>query len=102
MKFTLSIGLILLTFTLSATTGSAQVEPRSQSSPQPTCVAVKPSDQSTTTSEQSVDQRSTQEQQRSQCALNTKPKLAPAEPRLSERDRLIKERFEQRIIPPQD
>lgn len=68
MKFTLSIGLILLTFILSAANGNAQTEPRAQSSLQPTCVAIKPLERSTT---------------------------------ISERNRLIKERFEQRIIPPQ-
>lgn len=101
MKSKLSIGLIFLTSILSAANGNAQTEPRSQPSLQPTCVAVKPLEQSTT-SQRSISQRSTQVQQSSECALSTQPQTVQAKPRLSERDRLIKERFEQRIIPPQD
>lgn len=102
MKFTLSVGLILLTSILSAANGNAQTEPRMQPSPQPTCVAIKPLKRSTTTSEQPTTQRSDQVQQRSECALNAQPQPIRAEPRLSERDRLIKQWFELRVIPPQN
>ena len=102
MKFTLSSGcFILLTAILPASDGSAQTAPRSQPSPQPTCVAIKPLERSTTTVEQSITQNSGQGQQRSECTLKPQPQPARVEPQLSEHDRLIKERFEQRIIPPQ-
>lgn len=102
MKSTLSIGLIFLTSILSAANGNAQTEPQSQPSLQPTCVAIKPSERSTPTTEQPTSQDSTQVQQSSECALNVQSRLERREPLLLERDRLIKERFEQRIIPPQD
>jgi hypothetical protein len=102
MKFTLSVGLILLSSTLFSINGNAQTDSQLQPSPQPTCVAVKPSESSTTRSKLPATQRSIQVQQRSECALTPQPQPVQREPRLSERDRLIKERFEQRIIPPQD
>lgn len=102
MKFTMTTGcLILFASIVSITNGNAQSEPRSQPSLQPTCTAVKLAERSTT-SEQPITQRSNQQvQQNFECALNTQPHPAPVEPQLSERDRLIKERFEQRVIPPQ-
>jgi hypothetical protein len=103
MKFVLSGGcFILLTAILPAANGNTQTEPRSQPSPQPTCVANKPLERSTTTLERPITQSLAQGQQRSECALNQQPQTVRVGPQLSERDRLIKERFEQRIIPPQD
>ncbi|MBW4695330.1 MAG: hypothetical protein KME27_26575 [Lyngbya sp. HA4199-MV5] len=103
MKFMISSGcFILLTAILPAVSGNTQTEPRSQPSPQPTCVATKPLKQSTITVEQPITQNSGQGQQRSECALNQQPQTVRVEPQLLERDRLTKERFEQRIIPPQD
>jgi len=101
MKFMLSSGcLILLTAILPAAHGNTQTEPRSQPSPQPTCAAIKPLGRSTAPMEQPITQNSGQGPQRFECALNQQPQPVRAEPQLSERDRLIKERFEQRIIPP--
>lgn len=102
MKFTLSFCFILLASILPAANGSAQTATRSQPSPQPTCVAIKPLERSTTPLEQRITQSLGQVQQRSECTLNPQPQTVRVETQLSERNRLIKERFEQRIIPPQD
>lgn len=102
MKFTLSIGLILLISTLFSTSGNAQTESQSQPLSQPICVAVEPLEPSMTQSKPPSPQNSTQVKQGSECALNVQPQLERKEPPLSEHDRLIKERFEQRIIPTQD
>jgi hypothetical protein len=103
MKLMLSSGcFILMTAILPAANGNTQTESRSQPSSQPTCVAIKPLERSTTSLEQSITQSLDQGQQWSECALNQQPQTVRVGPQLSERDRLIKERFEQRIIPPQN
>lgn len=103
MKFAISLKVATLAISfLSATHVNAQTKPLPQPSAQPVCIAVKPVERSTPISEQPTPQNSTQVQQGSECALNVQPDLERKEPRLSERDRLIKERFEQQIIPLQD
>jgi hypothetical protein len=107
MKFTVRISaLILLMSVLSTvngnaqtTNGNAQTKNQSQQLPQPICVAVQPLELAPTPSERPTNPNSTQVQQPFDCALNLPPQFPPEDSQLSERDRLIKERFEQRIIP---
>jgi hypothetical protein len=102
MKFMISVSvLVLLIPILSIAKGNAQTEVRSQPSSQPICAAMKPAEQAIVSSEPLATQRSDQAQKAPECALKPQPKSPQTEPPLSEHDRLIKERSEQRIIPPQ-
>lgn len=112
MKFTIKLGFLTLVASLLSTVAvNAQTgEPIQQPTlpipvkAPPNCVAINSSEKPAVTSQQPTTRSLSQEQQNSECALNPKPKPTQVEktPTLSERDRLILERSQQRIIPSQN
>lgn len=101
MKFSIGASTLLLLISVSSSfVGNVHAQERQQLSPTSICV-VPPLEQSRATFEQRMSQNAEQAQH-SECSVSEQPKSSPVELPLTERDRLIKERFEQRIIPLQN